>query len=218
MSNPNQKQPTPRALHVLRVESSARASASTTRALAGELIDALGDAYGAVKVTTRDVSGTMPFVDSAWVEANATDPGERTDLHRAALAYSDTLVRELEAADIVVIGVPVYNFGIPASLKAWIDMVARARRTFRYTENGPVGMLTGKKAYLVVASGGVAIDSATDFATPYMRHILSFVGITDVEVIGAARQNLAGESAVEAARSAIAAEFGYSDATMRAAV
>ena len=89
---------------------------------------------------------------------------------------------ELVAADVVVIGTPIYNFSIPASLKAWVDMVARARKTFRYTENGPVGLLSDKKAYIVVASGGVKVGSPADFATPYLRHALSFVGITDVDV------------------------------------
>jgi FMN-dependent NADH-azoreductase len=98
---------------------------------------------------------------------------------------------------------PIYNFGIPAALKAWVDLIARARLTFRYTENGPVGLLKGKKAFLVVASGGVGVDSAVDFATPYMRQALRFVGITDVEVIAADRQSARGDEALSGARDQI---------------
>jgi FMN-dependent NADH-azoreductase len=103
------------------------------------------------------------------------------------------LIAELEAADTIVIGVPLYNFGIPAALKAWIDLIARARRTFRYTEAGPEGLLKDKKAYLVVASGGVPVGSDYDFATGYLRHVLGFVGITDVTVIDAGQQMMDGD-------------------------
>ncbi len=98
----------------------------------------------------------------------------------------------------------MYNFGIPAALKAWIDMIARARLTFRYTADGPEGLLKGKKAYLVYASGGVPVNSAADFATPYLRHALAFVGITDVEVITADRLNSDAGSAMDRARQRIA--------------
>ena len=147
----------------------------------------------------------MPFVDEAWIEANFTPDAVRTRQHVEALAYSDELVVELKKADIVVIGVPIYNFSIPATLKAWIDMIARARLTFQYTDSGPVGLLEGKKAYLVVATGGVPVGSAIDFATPYLRHALAFVGINDVEVIAADQlNNDAGES-MDRARAQIAA-------------
>jgi FMN-dependent NADH-azoreductase len=110
----------------------------------------------------------------------------------------------LKTADAVVIGVPVYNFSISAALKAWIDMVSRARLTFRYTENGPVGLLAGKKAYVVVATGGVPVGSPMDFATPYLRHALSFLGITDVEVIAADRVNSNAGESMDRARAQIA--------------
>jgi FMN-dependent NADH-azoreductase len=116
-------------------------------------------------------------LDTDWVTANFTPPEERGEAERAALAESDALVAELKAADVLVIGVPIYNFGIPAALKAWVDLVARARVTFRYTEQGPVGLLTGKRAYLAVASGGTPVGSAIDFATGYLRHVLGFLGI-----------------------------------------
>jgi FMN-dependent NADH-azoreductase len=105
---------------------------------------------------------------------------------------------------VLVIGVPVYNFSIPATLKTWIDLIARARLTFRYTEQGPEGLVKGKKAYLAVATGGVAVDSAADFATPYMRHLLGFIGITDVEIVAAERINVDAATAMDAARARIA--------------
>jgi FMN-dependent NADH-azoreductase len=113
-------------------------------------------------------------------------------------------VDELKAAEVIVIGMPVYNFGIPAALKVWVDMVARARLTFRYTENGPEGLLKGKKVYLVVASGGVAVDSDVDFATPYMRHVLRFLGIDDIEVVTATQQNIRGDESISDAHAQIA--------------
>jgi FMN-dependent NADH-azoreductase len=146
----------------------------------------------------------MPFVNEAWISANFTAEEERSEEQRATLNFSDKLVEELQAADVLVIGSPIYNFGIPASLKAWVDMIARARKTFRYTENGPEGLLEGKKAYVVIASGGVAVDSPVDFATPFLRQALRFVGITDVEVIAADQLGINAEESIDSARAQIA--------------
>lgn len=188
---------------ILLVQSSARKSGSTTRSLAEELTARLtgGDAS---RVRVRDLSETLPFVDEGWIAANFTDPAERTEAQRAALSRSDSLVAELKEADILVIGAPIYNFGVPAALKAWIDMIARARETFRYTENGPVGLLEGKKAFVVLASGGTQVGSEIDFASGYLRHVLGFIGIHDVEIIEAGQQMIHGETPVEIARTRIA--------------
>ena len=192
-------------LQVLEISSSGRRDGSVTRKLSNDLVAALEDRFGTIETTRRDLSSGVPFVDEAWIEANFTPDAVRTRQHVEALAYSDELVVELKKADIVVIGVPIYNFSIPATLKAWIDMIARARLTFQYTDSGPVGLLEGKKAYLVVATGGVPVGSAIDFATPYLRHALAFVGINDVEVIAADQlNNDAGES-MDRARAQIAA-------------
>ncbi len=191
-------------LHVLELSSSGRQTSSVTRQLGSDLIDALENRHGAIEVTSRNLGDGLAFVDEAWIEANFTPDEDRTDRHKNTLAFSDELVAELKNADVVVIGAPVYNFSIPASLKAWIDMIARARLTFRYTENGPVGMLEGKKVFVIVASGGVPIGSPMDFATPYLRHALSFVGITDLEFIAAERINSDAEGAMDTARARIA--------------
>lgn len=185
--------------HILRIDASARNSGSTTRQLADQLVARLVEqGYGSA-VTRRDLALTPPaLLTEAWVGANFTDDADRSDDQRAVLVDSDELIAELEAADTIVIGVPVYNFAIPAALKAWIDQIARARRTFRYTETGPEGLLTGKKAYLVVASGGVPVGSDYDFATGYLRHVLGFVGITDVTIIEAGQQMMDSEAVTRA--------------------
>ena len=191
-------------MQVLEVSSSGRYGESVSRKLTGELIDALETREGHLNVTRRDLSKGIPLVDENWINANFTPEEERTTEQRETLAGSDALVAELQAADVVVIGSPIYNFGVPAALKAWVDMIARARLTFRYTSNGPEGLLIGKKAYIVIASGGVPVDSRADFATPYLRQALGFVGITDVEVIAADQLNKRGDDAVNAARMRIA--------------
>ena len=189
---------------VLEVSACGRTAGSASRELTRDLIAALQDRHGNVQTVRRDLSEGVPFVDAAWIEANFTPDESRTNGHREALALSDALVAELKNADILVIGVPIYNFSIPAALKAWIDMIARARLTFRYTENGPKGLLEGKKTYLVVATGGVPVGSAVDFATPYLKHALAFIGITDVEVIAADKLNSQAEESMDAARARIA--------------
>lgn len=188
---------------ILIVNSSARSKGSVSRELVQELVASLEGSLGELEITQRDLARGMPFVSEDWIAANFTDDADRDDAQRKELALSDSLVQELQEAEVLILGVPVYNFGIPAALKAWIDMIARARKTFRYTSNGPEGLLNGKKAYLVLASGGVPVDSPLDFATPYLRHALRFIGITDVEVIAAEQINRRGNLAMEAARGQI---------------
>ena len=191
-------------MHILEINASARQNGSISRRLVNDLVSALEDRHEGVRITRRDVAEGLPFVDQAWVTANFTPEEERSAEDRAKLALSDELVAELEAADIVVIGTPIYNFSIPAALKAWIDMIARARKTFRYTDSGVEGLLKGKKAYVIVPSGGVEVGSAADFATPYLRHALGFVGIDDVEVVGARGADRGNDKALDDARARIA--------------
>ena len=191
-------------MNVLEINASGRRSGSVSRMLTAEVVAALEQREGTVRVHRRDLSRGVSMVDEAWISANFTPEEDRTAEHRDALRESDGLVDELRSADVIVIGSPIYNFGIPAALKAWVDQVARARLTFRYTANGAEGLLTNKKAYIVIASGGVAVDSPVDFATPYLRQALAFIGITDVEVIAADQLNRAGEESVDAARLQIA--------------
>lgn len=169
---------------ILRIDSSARHEGSVSRQLSQKVIDRFSE-KGAVQITERDLSKPIPFVSADWVSANFTRAADRLSTQIETLSFSDQLVSELENADTLVIGLPIYNFGIPASLKAWVDMVARAGLTFRYTETGPIGLLTGKRAIVLVASGGTPMGSDIDFATPYLRHALKFIGITDVTFIAA---------------------------------
>lgn len=181
--------------NILRVDASARKAGSSSRALTDALIARLAPD----EIVTRDLTEVLPFVTEDWVGANFTDESERTDAQKAELALSDSLVDELVAADTLVIGTPIYNFAVPAALKAWIDLIARARKTFHYTANGPEGLLTDKKAYVLIASGGTEVGSDIDFASGYLRHILAFVGITDVTVIAADQQMMRGEAALDQA-------------------
>lgn len=189
---------------ILEISASARHEGSMSRLLTTDLLRALEDRHGDIAITRRDIASGLPFVDADWVVATNTPEEERTDAQRRTLAFSDELVRELMAADILVIGAPIYNFSVPASLKAWIDLIARVRLTFQYTAQGPVGLLDGKKAYVLTPSGGVPVGSAVDFATPYLRHALGFVGITDVNFIGAQGADRGNDQALDEARARIA--------------
>lgn len=190
--------------NILRIDASARTQGSVSRQLTDATISHL-QGKGAQSVVTRDVSEGVSFVNEAWVGATFTPVDQRTEAQKEALAGSDRLVEELIAADTLVIGTPIYNFSIPASLKAWIDMIARVGVTFRYTETGPVGLLEGKRAIVLVASGGMQIGSEIDFATPYLRQILKFVGITDVTFIAADALGQDAEAKIASAQAEIAA-------------
>ena len=184
---------------ILRIDTSARSSGSVSRDLTDRVIARFPEAT----VTTRDLAPGLPLIDETWVGANFTPAADRTPDQRAGLALSDELIAEVEAADTLVIGLPIYNFGVPATLKAWVDQVARAGVTFRYTENGPEGLLQGKRAIVIVASGGTEAGSEIDFATGYIRHVLGFVGITEVEFVTADRLALDPESTLQSARNQI---------------
>lgn len=183
---------------ILRVDASMRRDGSQSRILADRLIELLGR-EAAASVVRRDLADGVPFVNEGWIDANTTDPAERSDAQREALAHSDFLVNELKAADVLVAAVPIYNFGVPAAFKAWIDMVARARETFRYTPEGPQGLLEGKKAYLVITSGGTRLGSEIDYVTPWLRHVMGFLGIHDVEIIDASGLMADAEARIAAA-------------------
>ncbi|WP_455366555.1 FMN-dependent NADH-azoreductase [Kaarinaea lacus] len=184
------KQTSTAPLRVLRIDASSRYEGSVTRQLTDDFIRELQKHEQELQVISRDLAREpLPYIDEQWIGANFTPAEQRSQLQEAALLQSDRLVQELQEADILVLGVPMYNFNVPAALKAWIDLVARAGLTFRYTENGPQGLLKNKKAYLLLATGGTPIGSAIDFASDYLRHVLGFLGIDDVELISAQRLN-----------------------------
>lgn len=187
-------------MNILHITSSANAAASTSTLLGTEIAEKL-----AGTLVTRDTNASLPALDSAWVAANFTPAATRTDAQVAALSLSDQIVAELKAADTLIISAPIYNFGIPSTLKAWIDMICRVGETFEYSAEGPKGLLEGKRAILALSSGGTKVGSDIDFASGYLRHILGFVGITQVEVIAADRISAEGDQAMANARSAISA-------------
>ena len=184
--------------NVLHIDSSARIEGSVSRDLSASIVAHLGGT-----VIRRDLTNALPQITADWVGANFTSADQRDALQRDTLALSDELDQEVEAADIIVIGAPIYNFSVPASLKAWIDLIARAGRTFRYTEKGPEGLLGGKRAIIAVASGGTEVGGDADFASKYLTFVLNFIGITDIEIIAADQVMVHGETAVEQAKAKI---------------
>lgn len=190
-------------LKILQIDSSGRYTDSVSRDLTRYFADELQKELTDSEITYRDVAKGLPFIDETWITANFTPADDRTTEQKQSLALSDTLIQELFDNDIIIIGVPLYNFSIPATLKAWIDLVTRAQVTFNYTESGPVGQVKNTKAYLVVATGGTKIGSDIDFATGYLKHILSFIGITDVDIINADGLMAGAEAKLNDARTSI---------------
>ncbi len=168
--------------HVLHIDSSIFGADGTSSTLAAEFVAGLRAADPAITVTRRDLGNAPPpHLDAETFKAFLTAPEERSAHQQQLAQRSDELVAELQAADTLVLGVPMYNFQVPSALKAWFDHVARAGITFRYTAEGPEGLLTGKRAYVFTARGGT-YPAEQDTQTPYVRQFLGFLGITDVTV------------------------------------
>ena len=164
---------------VLHINASARHQDSVSRTLSRRIVEHLAPQ----QVVTRNLAEGLPFLDEAWVTSTFIPPQDRTDLQKQALTLSDEIVAEVQDADTIVIGTAMYNFSFPASLKAWVDQIARVGVTFAYTETGPKGLLDGKKAIIAIATGGTPLGSDYDYASNYLRFILGFVGITDVIIV-----------------------------------
>jgi FMN-dependent NADH-azoreductase len=190
--------------NILHITSSIRSDAeSISRQLGQSIVNGLAAKTGA-SVTNRDLAANdIPYVSAERFAANLTPPADRTAEQAALAAIADALIAELQAADTIVIASPVYNFGPPASLKAWADLVARAGTTFRYTATGPEGLLTGKKAYLAIATGGTPVGSDFDFMSRWLIFFLGFLGITEVEIVAAdGIMGADGEAKIAAAKDA----------------
>jgi len=176
-------------MKILHVISSPRGQASNSIKLGNAIIDSLKEKDSAAFVVTKDLtSKPFPHLEEVHLNAFFTPVEKHTEGDKAAISHSNQAIEEIMEADVIVIGAPMYNFGISSTLKAWIDHVSRAGLTFKYTEHGPVGLITGKKVYLAIATGGVYSNEAYkayDFLTPYLLHILGFMGLTDVTVIRA---------------------------------
>lgn len=168
---------------LLRLDASIRGDLSISRRLTGQLVERLSSV--GTTVISRDLSEGVPAIDGKWLGAVFT-PAEDRSLEQAEIAHhADTLLDEVRRADTLVIGLPIYNFGVPANLKNWFDQLARKGETFQYTDAGPEGLIKGKKAYIVLSSDGTEIGGPVDFASGYVRHMLGFFGITDVTFVAA---------------------------------
>jgi FMN-dependent NADH-azoreductase len=188
--------------NILHINSSVRSTGSLSRQLGAEFVAKLQAADASTTVVSRDLAATpVPHLSELVMGAYFTPAEQRNAEQAHAIKTSDTLVDELLAADTIVIGAPMYNFSVTSGLKAWIDAIARAGRTFQYGANGPEGLATGKKVYVFIASGGVYSQgpaSGYDHLTTYLRSVLGFLGMTDVTFIVAEGVAM-GEEAVTAA-------------------
>ena len=153
--------------------------------LAKQFVAAFQQSHPDAKVVVRDVAAAdpVPHLTAERFGAFITKPEERTSAQHTVVEYSDALINELKQADVVVLGLPMYNFGLPSQLKAYFDHIARAGITFKYTEKGPVGQLTGKKVYVFATRGGMYVGTPLDTQTSYVRDFLRFLGMADVEFV-----------------------------------
>ena len=197
-------------MKLLRIDSSARQH-SVSRQLTTRFVEAWKQEHPTGEVIDRDLAATaLPLITDEWVQAVHSDPAKITAEQKQALSISDTLVDELVQAGTIVIGAPMYNFAIPAPLKAWIDQVVRVGKTVLFGAAGPQGILKGKKVYVVTSRGGAFRPGMPtehfDYQEPYLRHILGFIGLTDVTFIHAENQKPGAQG--EIARAAAIAEIG----------
>src|SRR3984885_16135345 len=170
---------------LLQINASIHNDSGQSRRLANQFVETFRARYPDAKVVVRDVAAAepVPHLTAESFGAFNAKPEERSAAQHAVVAYSDALIEEIKQADVVVIGLPMYNFGVPSQLKAYFDHIARAGVTFKYTDKGPVGLLTGKKVYVFAARGGVYAGTPLDTQTSYVRDFLRFLGMTDVEFV-----------------------------------
>jgi len=185
---------------ILRIDSSARRTDSVSRELVGRLVDRFP---GDVTIIDRDLANGVALLDENTLGAMFTPHDQLSDAQHLELSAANEYIAELMDADAIVIGLPIYNFGPPAAMKAWADLVARAGTTFRYTETGPEGLVPDKPVYIVVASGGVPVGSPMDLASTWLTTFLGFLGLSNVTVVAADQLNIDPEGAVAAARGKV---------------
>jgi FMN-dependent NADH-azoreductase len=175
---------------LLKIDVSPRGDSSISRKLGNHFATEWQSNHVGGEIVTRDLATTkIPYVDLSWIAGAFTAPDKHTEEHKAALKVSDEFIAELLAADEIVISTPMYNFNIPAVLKAWIDHIVRAGKTFSYGPGGPKGLATGKKVTILIASGGEYLQGSPmesyNFEGPYLRFIFGFIGITDLTIVHA---------------------------------
>ena len=187
---------------IYQIDCSARKRGSTSRELAKKLLNKIKKLKD--KVIYRDLDDEMLFVAGLTESGMSIPENERTEQHKKMFDLSDKLVKELKDSDIIIISTPIYNFGPPATLKAWSDLAARVKSTFKYSSDGKqIGLLENKKVYLVITSGGTRIDGKDDFLTPWLKHVLNFFGITNIKVISADQMSIDYEGSIKKAEEEI---------------
>lgn len=169
-------------MNILQINSSVRGTASASTRLATRIVARLQQLQPGAALQVRDAT-QQPILDEAALGALFVPAAARSSAQAARVAVDDATIAEVQAADVVVIGVPMYNFGVPVQLKAWIDAIARAGVTFRYTANGPEGLLTGKKVFVALARGGLYRDTPADSQVPYLQSVLGFLGMRDIRFV-----------------------------------
>lgn len=194
--------------NILRIDASANVSTSNSRKLGDKLIEKLETRYQEVDVKQRDLNQDLYFIDESWVGANFTPAQDRSEDQRQRLAFSDHLIDEIKRADHIVLTTPMYNFGIPATLKSWIDLICRAGVTFQYTTDGPVGLIKNKRIDIVITTGGVPLQSRVDFASGYLKQVLRFIGIEDFNIIAADQMNVDADDSYAGAMAQIEKNYG----------
>lgn len=190
-------------MKILQVNSSARIGGSHSTRLANNLVERLRELHPQATLFVRDLARTPhPVLDEPALQALFAPASERTPEQAARVALDDILIAEIQAADTAVLAVPMYNFGIPAQLKNWIDAISRARVTFHYTDRGPEGLLKDKKVYVVLTRGGVYRNTPADSQVPYLKTVLAFLGMRDVQFIYAEGLAMGAEAEQSALASA----------------
>ena len=189
-------------MKIYQIDSSARKKGSTSRALAKKLLDKIKSPED--EIIYRDLNEEMVFVSGLTESGMNIEKKDQTDHHKKMFELSDQLVKELKDSDIIIIWAPIYNYGPPATLKAWSDLAARVGETFKFKPNGRrEGLLKNKKAYLVITSGGTKLNSKEDFLTPWLKFILNFFGISKIETINADQMALNYEKSIRDAEKQI---------------
>ena len=189
-------------MKIYQIDSSARKKGSTSRALAKKLLDKIKKPED--EIIYRDLDDEMLFVAGLTESGMSIPENERTDQHKKMFELSDKLVKELKESDVIIISTPIYNFGPPATLKAWSDLAARVKSTFKYSSDGKqIGLLENKKVYLVITSGGTKINSKEDFLTPWLKYVLNFFGIKNIETISADQMSIDYEKSIKDAEEQI---------------
>ena len=189
-------------MKIYQIDSSARKDGSTSRALAKKLLNKIKKPED--EVIYRDLNDEMVFVSNLTESGMNIDEKDQTENHKKMFELSDTLVKELKESDIIIISAPIYNYGPPATLKAWSDLAARVGETFKFKSNGRrEGLLKNKRAYLVITSGGTKLNSKEDFLTPWLKFILNFFGIEKIDIICADQMSLDYEKSMKSAEEQI---------------